>query len=310
MSNVLAVQVNTPTTIPPLVNANGTCQYGEFGWGQFFYDVYGGRLQPVRFSSAILYPEQPNATDFQLYQPVGMHGTYQKLVRDNAVFNIAANGTVQNMAKGLFSLVLSNVFSSTSYVGGAIQRNFHVPDLFRTKQASSSAQNNGSQSSSFGPLIYGQGIYLVLLQMASEIAQMTVAQNAAETNETFNLAVGANFVAMKTGTARFAQVLLNNPPAYPDVRWGSTGANFFGWLSFEHNGYYEAPQYINSPQVQFTAYAPGATGVLAFLKPGCAATMNVYENSYQLQSLQTDLGDINMLAGIIPSALATATPKP
>jgi hypothetical protein len=310
MNYVVGAQISTPRAVAAIDGAPGIAAFGNYGWGAFTHGAMQEELQPIRFSSAILFPKYPQADGFKLFQPKQMHGTYQPLLQASPSFNININSTEINLISNFISWANSTNASNGWSEQGWETSQFYLPNFGGGTPGTNGLNEEAAVGSGSGNIMRTAGIWLPLIALASEIAQSTVALNSAQTSIPFPLQQGAFYNTPATGTIRSAQIVLNDPPEYQDVMFGSTGANYFGWLSFEYNGFYGPPRYINGPNAYFLPEESTVTGVLTFLKPGCGSLMTLGVNDFQLQALQTSLGELSFITGSFPTGLFTKVAKP
>jgi hypothetical protein len=285
--------------VPPCLKA---------GFYQFSANGYAGALQPINWQQCMCLPDIPNPTGMIVYVEAGQ--TWQA-----TPFYTPDFGWTLNTPAGQINPNL-NILTGVQNGDGADTST--TPE--RAESTPSSPVKTGPQTIAEGFGTYG-GVggwnsvtlgsnlpfYLTMLGFANEIAQQTLMADAAETSEEFASLTLSQLAVPSAGVPRWAEWFCASPPVGSSYQFGGTGALKLGVYAWDYNGYKTPKGNINSQFQQSLPPAPGATGFYMIMKPRVSVNLTMGVNEYVNTSIQTDVGEINLLAGIL-SGLAPSHP--
>jgi hypothetical protein len=285
------------TTANGKIRVPGNPNVINAGWCQWYYGSYLGKMQPINFAQSILIPDDQGPNGLQLWLDEDINGTCIPVDLPANGFSAQTQTKLLNFALGAVNGIIAAGSGGVlnTPVGG-------YPQISTPKVAGGNTlvqtdpnyvsvpQEPTTGVSAWGPLC-------TILCFAIDIAQRTCMYNAAETYQDTGSFSGYGLKTPAGGVPRSAAI---NISSYPPESWnyfGSTGALMLGHFAWEYDGFFGPLQYLNAAKTWTVPELPTATGLYIILKPGVVGSINFGVNQYINTSIQTSLGEINLLAG-------------
>lgn len=291
-------------TVPPPITkrAVGTVNVDNLGWYTWNFGAHESPIKPINFAQSILFCPYPNAQGINTYMATPATYNYALHGRDGTALGIKIGTQSLNLAAG----ILDALNLPTAFTAGT-DGDFDRPSM--------------QPAYSAGPRLIGQTppidgtmakddtvthsrtykMYLVLVQMASEIAQWTIMRDQNTTVASNTIPTGFTYVPAPAGTVRQLDIDLSATPTQSVFKFGKTGLFKVGYVSFEYNGFYSEVQYINQVSQKFFPPAPGATGVGIWLEKPITGTYGLGYLSALSEAMNTSLGTLGLLSGQLSS---------
>lgn len=295
---IKCLQLTCDAAIKKYLFLPGTVPAYKAGFIQFAYGTTAGPLQAINWKQSIFFPEYPGATGVYVWTPPGLGASAVTISQPGQGLSMETVVGVINLASALvtgFTEGSTSLEASSAIVRSAAS-SVPVPlALGGLGRVTLPISVGLGELEPFSNELNG---YLLILGLASEIAQQSCYKNQAANEVVFPSLTGSAYTAPVSGVARYAKVRAVSVPAAAEYHFGASGILMLGHHCWEYNGFRSPLKYLNSQNVITYPEGVNVTGFQLMLKPNILVNLTLGINDYGVESLVTTLGEINLLTGV------------
>ncbi len=282
--------VSSDAGVPPCLRA---------GFVQFSYGAGLGPLQPINWSQSIFFPEFQGATGFNVFVPPNLNWTaWTTDEPPNAISAKTVSGILNFTIGQIAGLTPGSITANVGSTFGA-SAIFRIPYVAASRTLTNVLTKASQAMTKVLDNAHSIRHWAAAVAFASEIAQHACEYNASETTEPFTPSTSSYLATPTMGVPRNAVLEIIGTPVGPQNYFGSRGIPLLGKFAWDYNGYKTPAQNVNALKTFTAPPFPGATAFYMSLHQPLLANITLGVNEYMLSSIQTDLGELNFLAGIL-----------
>lgn len=285
------------TDSPPTVSyVPGVPKCFRLGFYQFQYGLYVGKLQPINWLQCQCFPERPGATGMYIFVPDDIAWNAATYLEPTDGMSVETEDGIVNLIENEIAGISDGNISDVPTIGTTPdQAPAQIPVKNNTALVKVASGKSLTLSRTDGTALGAQP-WLLALAMATDIAQKVCMWDASETTQTFPNPARSSLLVPTAGAPKWAQIDVFSVTSDPNLEWGSRGIPILGKCAWDYDGYKTPAEDINGLMMVTAPPAPGATGFYILLKPGVKVNVTLGVNTYDMSSIISDLGEINLLA--------------
>lgn len=271
----------------------------RFGFAQFVADGYKGKLHQLGFAQNFVLPEMANADTVWIFTDPLNSWDVGITKADSQSFDVRTAIGAINIAKAIATGITNGSPAPATYQCNLFPQGWTLPFSDGAGGVSNQAT---AQGDSLVDVLHGTGttgFLTACLAYASEIAQWCVNRNIAASYQDIGPFTGEHLAQPTSGAARNAKLTFTTTDTSPDYNFGATGIPMLGWYAWEYDGFYGPLQYINDHAIYTEPEAAEATGIYVICKNGITCSGLLGVAPYDLVSMASGLGEINLLASVL-----------